>query len=346
MEVEILGWVDLTVLYDPESSIVYILHFYYILYLMIVFSKRFLSSWTILVFVGLSAVLSAQTFNADFIRYLDEDGLTYKDYTKVQSLGFNSWHYIKKDKNPKDEYSFISPSDYKIIPLINEDYNQILFNQGSFSLIKEDTLTEEVVINDGLYIFQNDVEKDNDGYYGCFAKPKGFKTLNYVWVFPKNIKVESYESNRDGQWRLENNTLSYIGYGQNNVLFKITYRLAEKIPLHLTNRDVVLKDTVNVTHKAITISIWDDSKIDNDVISIKLNDEWIVKYLEAKKDKVKFKYFLTQPENYIILRADNIGEIPPNTTAINIDDGTNSRTIVLNSDMGMSEAIRINLNTE
>ncbi|MFT4569055.1 MAG: hypothetical protein ACI9FN_004025, partial [Saprospiraceae bacterium] len=89
-----------------------------------------------------------------------------------------------------------------------------------------------------------------------------------------------------------------------------------------------------------------DGQIDNDVISIKVNDEWIVKYLETKKEKIKFKYFLTQPENYIILRADNIGEIPPNTTAVTIDDGKNSRTIVLNSDEGMSEAIKVNLNTE
>ena len=60
----------------------------------------------------------------------------------------------------------------------------------------------------------------------------------------------------------------------------------------------------------------------------------------SRKKKVKFKYFLMKPENYIILRVDNIGEIPPNTTVINIDDGKNSRTIVLNSDLGMSEAIR------
>lgn len=288
----------------------------------------------------------SQSFNADFVRYLSEDGLTYKDYTKVQSNGFQSWHYIDKNKLPEDEYTFISPADYEIVPLINEDYNQILFNSGSFSLIKEDTLSEEVIIKDGVYIFQNDVASDNDGNYGCFAKPDGFLYLNYVWVFPKNIKVISYESNKNGEWRLENNTLSYIGNTQNNVLFKISYRLSESIPLHLSNRDVILKDTVEVTNKAITISIWDDSKIDNDVISIKINDEWIVKYLEAKAEKIKFKYFLTQPENYIILRADNIGTIPPNTTAINIHDGKNSRTIVLNSDMGTSEAIRINLNTD
>jgi len=303
----------------------------------------FLCSCITLCFI-FNVSLSSQSFNTDFIRYLNEDGITYKDYTKVESLGMQSWHYIKKDRLPEDEYSFISPSDFKIVPIINEDYNHILFSQGSFSLIKEDTLREELIIKDGLYIYQNSVEPDNDGNYGNSAKPKGFRTFNYVWVFPKNIKVETYESNRDGQWRLENNTLSYIGYNVNNILFKITYRLAEAIPLHLSNRDVVLKDTVDVTNTAITISVWDDSKIDNDVISIKINDEWIVKYLEAKQERIKFKYFLTKPENYIILRADNIGEIPPNTTAVNIDDGKNSRTIVLNSDLGMSEAIRINLN--
>ena len=296
----------------------------------------------ILIFTYISSY--SQSFNADFIRYLNEDGLTYKEYTRVQSLGYQTWHFIEKNKLPEDEYSFISPAEYKLVPIINEDYNHILFDQGSFSLIKEDTLKDELIIKDGLYIFQNSPEKDNDGNYGNSAKPNGFKVFNYVWVFPPNIKVESYESNRDGQWRLENNTLSFIGYEVNNLLFKITYRPAEAIPLHLSNRDVVLKDTVEVTNKAITISIWDDSKIDNDVISIKLNDEWIVKYLEAKQEKVQFKYFLTKPENYIILRADNIGEIPPNTTAVNINDGTNSRTIVLDSDLGKSEAILINLN--
>ena len=288
----------------------------------------------------------AQNSNADYIRYLNEDGVTYKDYTKVQTLGMTSWHALKKNRRPEDEYIFISPSEYEIVPVIDEKYNLLLFNTSNFSLIKEDTLREELIIKDDLYVFQNDVESDSEGNYGCFAKPDGFKFLNYVWVFPKNLEVVSYESNRDGSWRLEDNTLSYIGTEVNNVLFKITYRKTEAQPLFLYDRSVVLKDTVDVSDKAITISIWDDSQIDSDVISIKINDEWLVKYFEVQKEKIKFKYFLTQPENYIILRADNIGTIPPNTTAINIDDGTNSRTIVLNSDLGTSEAIRINLNTE
>ena len=290
--------------------------------------------------------LLGQSFNADFVRYLSPDGITYKDYTKVESKGMNSWHFIPKGKIPSEEYSFISPSQYKVIPNLEENYNQILFSAGSFSLIKEDTLRQEIIIKDGVYTFQNDYEENSDGYFGCFAIPKGFRHLNYVWVFPPNIEILTYESNREGEWKNDNNTLSYIGYEQNNVLFKIRYRPLDGLHAQLEGREVILKDTIEVINKGITISIWDDGQIDNDVISLKVNDEWIVKYLEAKKEKIKFKYFLTQPENYIILRADNVGDIPPNTTAITVDDGENSRTIVLNSDLGTSEAIKINLNTD
>ena len=307
---------------------------------------RFLLLCVSLVLGGIFNDTFSQSFSTDYIRYLNEDGITYREYTKVESLGLSNWHYIEKGKLPEEEYSFISPSNYRLVPQINEAFNHILFDQGSFSLIKEDTMKQELVIKDGIYIFQNDFRPDSSGYFGCSAAPDGFKYFNYVWVFPPNMEVLTYESNREGTWRLENNTLSYIGVEVNNILFKITYRSTDELPLYLRDRDIVLKDTIDVKGKTITISIWDDSQIDNDVISIKLNDEWIVKYLEAKQQKVQFKYFLTQPENYIILRADNIGEIPPNTTAVNIDDGKSSKTIVLNSDLGMSEAIKINLNTE
>lgn len=291
--------------------------------------------------------VKGQSYETDFVRYLNPDGLTYKDYTRVESRRPTNAHHIKKGSTPEGEYSFISPNEYKLVPLLDKQYNKIQFPQGSFSLIKEDTLTDqEVVIEDGIYTFQNDFEENGEGYFGCYAIPDGFSRFNYVWVFPDNIEILSYESNREGEWREENNTLSYIGHDVNNILFKIQYRATDQLPMHVTGRNIVLKDIIKVSNKAITISIWDDSKIDSDVISLKINDEWIVKYLEAKQEKTTFKYFLTKPENFIILRADNIGEIPPNTTAVRIDDGKNQYTMVLNSDLGMSEAIQINLESK
>ncbi len=290
-----------------------------------------------------SGLVMGQSYDTDFVRYLNPDGITYKDYTRVESRRISNAHHIKKGATPEEEYSFISPREYKLVPLLDKQYNKIQFPQGSFSLIKDDTLRNELIIEDGLYTFQNDYEENGEGFFGCYADPDGFRRFNYVWVFPDNFQIESYDSNREGEWRIENNTLSFVGKNINNILFKIQYRSLNSLPLYVTGRNVVLKDSLTVTKKAVTISIWDDGKIDSDVISIKLNDEWIVKYLEAKQEKISFKYFLTKPVNYIMLRADNIGDIPPNTTAVSIDDGTTTRTFVLNSDLGMSEAIKINL---
>ncbi len=287
--------------------------------------------------------LPAQSFNADFVRYVNEDGVTYKDYLKVDSRRMTSWHYIEKGKNPEDVFSFISPPEYTLIPNLDEKYNQISFNRGSFSLIREDSMRQDLTIRDGLYIFQNGFDESKDGYYGCFAIPDGFKFLNYVWVFPSNIEVVDYESNREGQWRLIDNTLSFIAADVNNVLFKIRYKRNDPQPLTLADRKVSLRDSITVKNKYLDIYIWDDGKIDNDVISVKLNDDWIIQYLEAGKDKIKFRYLLTEPVNYLILRADNVGQIPPNTTAIHITDGKLGKTVVLNSDLGYSEAIKITL---
>ncbi len=302
-----------------------------------------LRSLFLLLSLGLGS-LTAQSFNADFVRYLNEDGITYKDYIKVDSRRQSSWHYIEKGRNPEEVFTFISPSEYTMIPNLDEHYNQINFGKGSFSLIREDSLRNDLTIHDDHYIFQNAFDENKDGYFGCFAIPDGFKFLNYVWVFPDNMEIVEYESNREGQWRLVDNTLSFIGTELNNVLFKIVYKRSEPQPLSLDNRKVSLRDSVQVNTKSISISIWDDGQIDNDIISVKINDDWIVQYLEAKKDKITFKYYLNQPINYLVLRADNIGNIPPNTTAVKIDDGTNSKIVVLNSDLGFSEAIKISLN--
>ncbi len=301
----------------------------------------------ILLLVGLIAAVTicAQGYKTDFIRYLHEDGISYKDYTKVVSKRQNSWHYIEKGRTPDEVFSFTSPRDYDFQALLDEKYNRISFNSGSFSLIREDQMTDEdLIIKDGLYIFQNDYLESRDGYYGfCAAVPEGFEDVNYVWVFPEKFEVVDFEANVNGVWKLIDNTLSFTAQEVNNILFKISYKIKETKPLEITGRDVVLKDTLDVTNRIISISIWDDSKVDNDIISLKINDEWLVKYLEAKQEKTTFKYVLTQPENYIILRADNIGEIPPNTTAVEINDGKNTYRAVLNSDLGMSEAIKVNL---
>ena len=306
--------------------------------------------WFIAIFLFSSKMCFSQSngYKTDFVRYLNEDGISYKDYTKVISKRATSWHYVPKGKTPEEVFSFTSPRDYEFRALLDERYNQIWFNDGNFSLIREDTMSSaNLIIKDDRYIFQNDYKSSREGYYGFSAAvPEGFDEVNYVWVFPEKFEVLSFDANIPGIWKLIDNTLSYTAEKVNNILFRIEYRIKDKMPLELKNRSVMLKDSLTVSNKIISIDIWDDSKIDNDIISLKVNDEWLVQYLEAKQEKITFKYVLRQPENYIILRADNVGEIPPNTTAIRIDDGKSQYMVVLNSDLGNSEAIKITLSQD
>ena len=70
-----------------------------------------------------------------------------------------------------------------------------------------------------------------------------------------------------------------------------------------------------------------------------LNGEWIIRNLEVKKCQTTFTIDLPYEENYLIMKAENLGSSPPNTAAFLISSGDSNKHIVLNSDMGKSEMI-------
>jgi len=109
----------------------------------------------------------------------------------------------------------------------------------------------------------------------------------------------------------------------------------------LENRVVETKDQITVINNTITIQVWDHNLIDGDIISLNLNGEWILESYALQKEKKQITIHLTQKENTLILHAINLGSSPPNTASMTINDGTNIKSIVLNSDKGKSEAVKI-----
>ena len=110
----------------------------------------------------------------------------------------------------------------------------------------------------------------------------------------------------------------------------------------LPPRNVVEKTTVAVKTRQVKVEIWDKDKEDGDIISLQLNGKWLLRNLEVRKEPYTTTLELKQGENVLVMQAENLGTKPPNTAAIKVDDGINPpRTIVLNSDMGKSESIKI-----
>jgi len=112
-------------------------------------------------------------------------------------------------------------------------------------------------------------------------------------------------------------------------------KLAKK---KLISRELIdSKKTYMVRERNITIGLYDHRNIDKDRVTMFLNDEMVIENLELKKKKAFFKLQLQPGENTIVLHAENLGEVSPNTTAINIKNSVIEFTAVLESDLETSQ---------
>jgi hypothetical protein len=101
------------------------------------------------------------------------------------------------------------------------------------------------------------------------------------------------------------------------------------------------KKSYTVSEQEISIGLYDHRNIDKDVVTIYLNGEIIVANLELKRKKKMFDIKLRRGKNTIMLHAENLGEVPPNTAAILIKSSDKEYMAVLASDLGHSEYFTI-----
>ena len=114
------------------------------------------------------------------------------------------------------------------------------------------------------------------------------------------------------------------------------------LPTKLKERTVVVsKKSIEHVDKKILLEIFDHRQEDGDIISLNFNGHWILK--EKKLSKLPLKIIVEvndTGENYLLLHAENLGDIPPNTIAVRYFINGQRKLVVLNSDMDHSEMIR------
>ena len=111
-------------------------------------------------------------------------------------------------------------------------------------------------------------------------------------------------------------------------------------PLSLQKRDVEVQKVITLKSKKIRLSVWDNERVDGDRISLSLNGEWILRNHEIAKEKHSFEIELIKNQvNELIFFAENLGDIPPNTTAINIQYKDYNKTHIMRSNMDKSASI-------
>ena len=119
--------------------------------------------------------------------------------------------------------------------------------------------------------------------------------------------------------------------------------IIKTLPSRLEEREVAISQTtIEVKQQKLLLEIFDHRQEDGDIISLNFNGHWILKEKQLKKSPLKMVVELNdEGENYLLLHAENLGEVPPNTIAIRYFVDGIRKIVVLNSDLNQSEMIRI-----
>lgn len=92
---------------------------------------------------------------------------------------------------------------------------------------------------------------------------------------------------------------------------------------------------------SVSIEIWDNSRVDGDVISLKYNGKKLLENYALIKEKKVLKLFLEKDENELTIIAVNEGSEQPNTADILLYDGAIPHAVIAYNSIGKNSVIKI-----
>ncbi|MEO6253093.1 MAG: N-acetylmuramoyl-L-alanine amidase, partial [Ferruginibacter sp.] len=116
------------------------------------------------------------------------------------------------------------------------------------------------------------------------------------------------------------------------------------VPLAFEKR--LIKDTkiIQVKSNKIKVDLYDDGDIDNDIVSVYFNRNLVVDKRSLTAGAHSFTLNVEpNSSNELVLYADNLGSIPPNTALMVITDGTTRHEIRLSADLKNNASVRFEL---
>lgn len=96
-----------------------------------------------------------------------------------------------------------------------------------------------------------------------------------------------------------------------------------KIPEKLKTRENDLVKTLIVNSESVNVKLFDNGQIDNDTISVYLDNQLVLskKRLTASALSINLKMDEENAEHELVMVAENLGEIPPNTSLMVVTAG-------------------------
>jgi len=135
--------------------------------------------------------------------------------------------------------------------------------------------------------------------------------------------------------------------------FNVNFEQKDNLPVELKwdksntlkkirNRNVKDGKKIKVASKYLSITVYDHKRNDGDIISLHYNGNWILERFKINNKEHQVDVMLDDTgkvPNYLLLYAHNLGESPPNTCAVIVNDGVKRQRFILNADMNTSDVI-------
>lgn len=95
------------------------------------------------------------------------------------------------------------------------------------------------------------------------------------------------------------------------------------IPNRTRARENELIKTLTLHNEDVIVKLYDNGEIDDDTISVYMDDKLILsqKRLSASPITINLKMDEENPEHVLVMVAENLGRIPPNTSLMLVQDG-------------------------
>lgn len=105
-------------------------------------------------------------------------------------------------------------------------------------------------------------------------------------------------------------------------------------PKKIKGRKVKSQGEVGIRQGKVRLTLFDYGAFDRDTVSLNVNGKWVLENYCLRKEGITLDFdFQRGEQNFIILYAHNLGTTPPNTASLRVDDGFETKTIKLESNL-------------
>lgn len=121
-----------------------------------------------------------------------------------------------------------------------------------------------------------------------------------------------------------------------------TVKPSVKIPAILTQRQNDLMRTLIINTEQVIVKLYDNGEIDDDTISVYLDNQLILskQRLTTSPLTINLKMDESHPEHELVMVAENLGRIPPNTSLMVVQAGDNRYEVRITSTEQKNAVVR------